>query len=193
MFVPLFFAICVVSSGFCGKRIVSARMTHVGAGARTSTSTEPILLVSPGRQPVLSVTWQVLHGTTNGQHEREVNGRESYFASPGVQEAVIHQMKWPSPSGPVEPHPERLASEMLPSPERATSDASAGEGVAETRAAEVTRARMVEKRIVNRGWVVVKASGEWWVFDVAEEVWVTGGNWQGRRGFYTFSSPQDCA
>lgn len=109
----------------------------------------------------MSVTWQVLQDAMNGQREQRADSRRSYFDSPGVQEAVIHQMKWPSPSGPVEPHPERLASEMLPSPERATSDASAGagEGVAETRAAEVTRARMVEKRMVGRVWLLVKASG----------------------------------
>lgn len=110
---------------------------------------------------------------------------------PGVHDAVIHQMKWPSPSGPVEPHPERFASEMLPSPERATSDASPGEGVAETRAAEVTRARMVEKRMVGR--VVGSGEGEWWVFDVGEGVWMTEEVWRGRRGFIRLTSPQGCA
>ena len=85
----------------------------------------------------------------DGKHAMWVEGENAYFWVPGVQGAVIHQTKWPSPSGPVEPQPERLASAMLPSPERATRDASAGDGVAETMAAEVTRARMVEKRMVR--------------------------------------------
>lgn len=74
----------------------------------------------------------------------------AYFCSPGVHDTVIHQMKWPGPSGPVEPHPERLESSTVLSPERATIEASADEGTAETNATEVARATMVEKRMVAK-------------------------------------------
>ena len=74
---------------------------------------------------------------------------------------VIHHLKWPVPSGPVEPHPERLAISTLPSPERATRE----EGDAATRPMEAMRATMVEKRIVAT-W----GSGRWRVEERRREL-----------------------
>ncbi len=158
VFVSLFFAICVVSSGFCRGPSCQLRYTHVGRGC-THVDLDRPDLAGVARKAAGLV--RDLAGPVN-PNEPSVDaqtdgGERSYICVPALHGAVIHHTKWPSPSGPVEPHPERLASEMLPSPERATSDASAGEGVAETRAAEVTSARMVEKRMGIKDVLVVKA------------------------------------